>query len=104
MGTASMARRLTSLIRHDCSLYSWLSLVTELLTADVPVAAMAPRTWARREKSAAGFHFGFRKGWNFGGAVGDRRRACQRLPSSSLTSREIVGRRHGGRVSHPDEP
>jgi hypothetical protein len=48
------------LIRHDCSLCIWLSLATELLTADVPVAAMAPRTWARPEKSAAGFHFACR--------------------------------------------
>jgi hypothetical protein len=61
MGTASMARRLTSLIRHDYSLYPWLSLATELLTADVPVAAMAPRTWARPEKSAAGFHLSLAK-------------------------------------------
>ena len=46
--------------RHDCSLYSPLSLATELLTADVPVAAMAPgETWARPEKSAAGFHWLF---------------------------------------------
>ena len=74
------ALRLTSLIRHDYSLYPLLSLATELLTADVPVATMAPRTWARPEKSAAGFHFGFRNGWNFGGAIGDKRRACQSLP------------------------
>src|SRR3954447_13005350 len=92
------ARRLTSLIRHDYSLYTGLSLATELLTADVPVAAMAPRTWARPEKSAAGFHFGFRNGWNFGGAIGDRRRACQTLPSSSLASREFARRCDGGHV------
>ena len=57
--TASCGR--TSLIRHDCSLYNLLSLATELLTADVPVAAMAPRTWARPEKSAAGFHLSLAK-------------------------------------------
>src|SRR3954467_5944677 len=89
-------RRLTSLIRHDYSLYASLSLATELLTADVPVAAMAPRTWARPEKSAAGFHFGFRSGWNFVGAIDDRRRACQTLPSSSLASREFARRCDGG--------
>jgi hypothetical protein len=33
-----------------------VSLATKLLSADVPVAAMALTTWARPEKSAAGFH------------------------------------------------
>lgn len=93
-------RRLTSLIRHDYSLYASLSLATELLTADVPVAAMALSEMGPPGEILGGFSF-FGRGWRHRRCPSLFRVDAQAFPRPATTGQQPPCRRCARNAKRP---